>query len=103
MGAVDLPQDVGPEVSDAVLSVLADAEFSVFCPKGREEEDAYQHVVRGRCMLCGNDLREETVILVTSSGIVGVWCDGECMTDMNVIGWLSDLLSDMTSKYLREE
>lgn len=99
--SVNLPVDL--EVSDAVRVTLYQHDYEFVIPEGEEDNDAYENVRRGRCMLCGNTLAEDTLVLVTPMGLTGIWCDHECMTDHNVIGWLQEILQGITEKYIGVE
>jgi hypothetical protein len=86
-----------------LVQVLMLHRWSIFAPDGTDEHDAYEHMRRGRCMLCGEKLGEDTVIIVDAQGILGLWCSGTCLVDTHAISWLEDMLTEYHSKYVGEE
>ncbi len=97
-----LPEDVEGKVSELVGLTINAMEFEVYTPDGQDEMDAYQHVVRGRCMTCGGELKKHSVIVVAPPGILGIWCDGECMSAMQGISFMREI-EDRTVAYLDEK
>lgn len=77
--------------------------WKIFCLDGMDEHDGYEHMRRGGCMLCGEDLGEDTLILIDEDGILGIWCGGDCLRDMHTISFLENLLSDMTARLLPDQ
>lgn len=71
---------------------LENAGFEVYRADGDEHLQAYESIKRGRCMLCDNPLREDTIVVVGAEGILGLWCDGECLTDSQAIGFLQSMI-----------
>lgn len=82
--------------------VLSAHDWSIFAPDGTDEHDAYEHMRRGRCMLCGEKLGEDTVVIVDAQGILGLWCTGVCLVDTHAISWLEQMLVEMTDKYTED-
>lgn len=76
-------------VPAGILDVLDRHDYKIYVHDGEDEHDAYQHAVRGRCMTCGNELEEETLLMVSGDGILGLWCSGRCISDMHAITFLT--------------
>lgn len=103
MTLVPINTDVRSELSQALdaplLTVVASLNWTIFAPDGTDEHDAYEHMRRGNCMLCGEKLGEDTVIIVDAQGILGLWCSGTCLVDTHAISWLEDMLTEYHTKY----
>ena len=82
-----------------LLKVLNAHDWKVACPEGADEQDAYEHMRRGRCLLCGELLGEDTVVIVDAQGILGLFCESKCLIDTHAISFLEELLTEMVSKY----
>jgi hypothetical protein len=76
------------EVPEGILGVLFSYEYKVWAPDGMEQIEAYEHQRRGKCMACGRPLGEDTIIVVTSDGIIGLWDGGDCLSDMQALTFL---------------
>lgn len=98
----DAQHELKRSLGGDTLSLLDDQDFQVFCLEGMDEHDAYEHIRRGGCMLCGKSLGEDTLILIDEQGILGMWCEGDCMKDMHAIAFLEELLTGMTERLLPE-
>lgn len=85
------------------LSVLKDQQWLIACEDGYDEHDAYEHMRRGGCMLCGEPLGEDTLILLDEQGILGMWCSTQCLGDMHIIPWLEETLSAKIARISPDE
>lgn len=85
-------------VPDAVSDVWTHFHETVFVPENvaKEVRQVYERGAAGCCMMCGSDLREETLIHVNVLGICAVYCSHKCNQDMDVTGWLSQQYDDIT-------
>lgn len=61
----------------------------------QEVADIYRRGASGRCMMCGREVEDEAIVVVTIQGINQLWCSHKCMQDMNVMGWMSQQYEDM--------
>ena len=77
----------------SLIEMLEVYEYKIYCEDGYDEHDAYEHMRRGGCMLCGEPLGEDTLILVDEQGILGLWCSTTCLSDMHIIPWLEEMLT----------
>lgn len=89
-------------ISERAQLFLQAEDGEIYCPEGSEDLEAYENLKRGRCMLCGNKLGDDTVMVVSSAGILGVWDDGECLTDTNTFGFLNELEDSLRQKVERK-
>ena len=80
------------------LSILRRENWQIFCLDGMDEHDGYEHLRRGRCMLCGGELGEDTLVLIDEQGILALFCETQCLQDMHVIPWLENTLTEMVSR-----
>lgn len=62
------------------------------------EEDLYQRMLDGRCATCGGELGASTLVTLSREGIVALFCQGACWTDMQVMGWLGEHYDDIQQK-----
>jgi len=87
---VDLGDDV-PEGISALLGTIPLVEVD----EGDEFQEEMDRVKEGKCMVCGTELAEFTCVLVAPVGVVGVFCSGQCLQDLNVLGWLQEQHDDI--------
>lgn len=76
------------EFPSLVWVALEAEEFKVYVPDGLDEMDSYQDLIRGRCMTDGKKLGTETIALVTSLGIVGMWRNAISFSAMHNLSFL---------------
>ena len=57
--------------------------------------EAYAPLTRGQCMTCHSPLGGNTVLFVTSKGIVAGYCSGPCVQDHAVLGWIQEQHDDL--------
>lgn len=55
----------------------------------------YDRMKDRKCMLCGGDLGEETMIAVNKYGVFVMVCGGACFTDLPVMHWIQEQHDDM--------
>jgi hypothetical protein len=55
-------------------------------------------MLNGRCLACGGDLGHNTQLVINKHGIVMVYCCGQCLSDYNTMGWLSEQYDDITQQ-----
>lgn len=60
-----------------------------------EEQEPYQHAIRGLCMFCADKLLEDSMMMVSSDGITGVWCSGTCLQHMIAVVFLEEVQSSI--------
>lgn len=96
---VDARSDLTIRLDTPLVQTLMAFNWGIFAPDGTDEHDAYEHMRRGRCMLCGDPLGEDSVLVVDAQGILGLWCSGGCLIDTHAISWLEDKLVELASKY----
>ncbi len=63
----------------------------IYVPDGEDEQDAYQHASRGKCMACGQPLAEDTIVLISGIGVVGLWDSPECCANMHALSFLREV------------
>ena len=94
---VDVAQD-GEGVPINVAKILD--EFGIFVPDFvREDPDTYeqfQMAQQGFCMTCHGSLGPSTMVIAIEQGVVGLFCGGACLQDMQVLGFLNEQTSDIT-------
>ena len=93
------PNAEDEDLASNVRKVLDEFEWTAYCDDELQEFDAYEHMRRGKCMLCGSTLKAETMIVVGPPGVLGLWCDSECFTDQAVMGFLQQVLNDYIEQY----
>lgn len=59
------------------------------------EEELYENMLEGKCVTCGSELGEHTMVMLNRSGIIALFCQGQCATDMQVVGWLNEAYQDI--------
>lgn len=81
------------------LKELIDA-IGIYQPENAAEQTKaiIQLGVDGRCMTCGNKLMSDTMAIVNKAGVVMLYCSGVCMTDMQVMNWLTMEYDDMVQR-----
>ena len=62
-----------------------------------DEREVYARAERGRCMTCEGELKENTMAMVARQGTIFLACSGQCMTDMQVVGWIEEVHDDILS------
>lgn len=92
---IDLPpvlmttdEEILPE---EVWRAVTGNDGKVYCPDGDDELEPYEHLKRGLCMCCGGSLGENTTLLLTGVGIIGLWCSGGCLQDLQAVGMLREM------------
>jgi hypothetical protein len=85
---------------DQLLEVY---DWTISCPDGQDELDHYEHLRRGGCMLCGEPLGEDTIVMVDAEGILALFCGAECAQDMHVIPYLDELIEGKLARLMPEE
>lgn len=83
--------DDGGPTESGVLELIRHYDYDVYCPDGQDELDAYENLKRGLCMTCGRPLGENTVVLVNEAGILGLWCEGICLQDLQSLGLIREM------------
>jgi hypothetical protein len=83
----------------ASIRRILDSE-GIFIPDGLNEDqrEVFEWALNGHCMTCRNELGPATMLLVIQQGVVGVYCQAMCMSDMQVIGWLGQQHQDLTER-----
>jgi hypothetical protein len=71
------------DVNANVHSVLQDFGWEMAIPEGMEE------------------LGENTVTLVDERGVIGLWCNGQCLADMQAISFLTEVMDAIVSRHER--
>jgi hypothetical protein len=89
------------DVNANVHSVLQDFGWEMAIPEGMEEHGAYQNAAGGHCMTCTRELGENTVTLVDERGVIGLWCNGQCLADMQAISFLTEVMDAIVSRHER--
>lgn len=95
--------EASDELHKKAWDSLTAANWTVSCPDGTDEFEAYQHAVRMRCMTCGNPLGADTVIMEDDRGLIGLWCDGECVQDMHAVTILTAIMDALQVKMGEKE
>jgi hypothetical protein len=83
-------------IPDNLRGVMKDIPLDV--PGDPEQKEIYARVADGLCMTCEGPLGDNTMLIVSSRGIVFVSCGGACLTDMQVLGWLQEQHEDISQK-----
>lgn len=96
----DAQQQLGDSLDEALVVLLDAYDWEIFCPDGYDETDHYEHMRRGRCMLCGDPLGEDTIIPVDAQGILGMFCGAECIQDMHIIPYLNEQIEDKLARVM---
>jgi hypothetical protein len=86
-----------------VRDILSTHNWDIFCPDGQDELDHYEHLRRGGCMLCGEPLGEDTIIMVDGQGILALFCEAQCAQDMHVIPYLNELIEGKLARLMPSE
>jgi hypothetical protein len=60
-------------------------------------KELFKQSEEGKCMCCKGPLGPRTSIVLTTQGIVMIFCCGQCHTDMAVLGWLQEQHDDVMS------
>jgi hypothetical protein len=99
----DAIERLGGALDESLTNILVDHACTVFCAPGDDELDHYEHLRRGGCMLCGEPLGEDTIILVDAQGILGMFCGAECIQDMHIIPYLNEQIEGKLQRLMPEE
>jgi hypothetical protein len=86
---------------DTLRSILEEVDAEVVAVDGQEQGESYEHLKRGKCMTCGNTMKEGAQMLVVSEGIAGIWCRGECLGDIVNVTFL-ERVADMVVEGIEE-
>jgi hypothetical protein len=84
------------DIPEHIAQLLEDN--GIFVPEGvsrATREEIYTPMLNGRCMACKGELARDTIIVITKHGITMVFCGGACLSDYNVVGWLSTTYDDI--------
>jgi hypothetical protein len=80
--------DAAP-TDEIVSEVIAALGYQLWVPEGASDEmDPFQHAHNAECMACGTPLGEDTIIMVDGRGILGIWHQPECMSNMHALSFL---------------
>lgn len=99
----DAKRRISQSVDQTVKNILIEHQWQIFCPDGQDELDHYEHLRRGGCMLCGERLGEDTIIMVDAQGILALFCGAECAQDMHVIPYLNELIEAKLARLMPQE
>lgn len=88
----------GSDVPASVKRILETE--GIFVPDNLTEEQAelFEFARAGHCMTCNGELGDATMLIVVKQGVVGVFCGGRCMGDMQIFGWLREQLEDLQDR-----
>lgn len=86
-----------------LVRLLRTYDWKIFCPDGQDELDHYEHLRRGGCMLCGELLGEDTIVMVDAQGILALFCGAECAQDMHIIPYLNELIEGKLDRLMPKE
>lgn len=101
---IDIDRDaLSSELNDHVSHILETHVYELEVPSMEQEFEAYEHAKRGKCMTCGGPLGEDTTVMVTDIGIVGIWCSGQHLSDMHAISFLSSMVENIVNRVENEE
>jgi hypothetical protein len=89
--------DEAPDVVKTIVEVVEVYMPDTYEHMGEAEQDLINRLQALECITCGKDPGETAEVLVASPGIVGIWCSGQCLTDMHVIGWLQETQGDIST------
>lgn len=81
----------GDEPTEDQIIELLRSFGQIYVPKGEDEQEAYQHAIRGKCMACGRDLEGDTIVLIDARGVLGVWDSAECCSNMHALSFLREV------------
>ena len=92
---IELPESV----PFPIRSIVADC-GGITVPKEESpaEREVFDRAREGRCMTCGAELGEHTMIVVTHSNVVMLYCSGMCYTDMQVLGFIQEVHEDVVQR-----
>jgi hypothetical protein len=94
------PPDEGPPSEGDVPELISGLcnEYGLYVPPNVSTityTSVYAPMLNGRCLACHSPLAENTMAILTKHGITMLFCGGQCLTDYNVMGWLSEQYDDM--------
>jgi hypothetical protein len=106
--SIELDPEQFPEKEEEfpflVHQILQVEEWQMYIPDGISDEmEAFQHVMRGKCMTCGTKLGTHTIVVVGAHGVLGLWCRGECLQDMHAVGFLTEVMDSITDAIEQRE
>jgi len=61
-------------------------------------EETHQRMREHKCMLCGGQLGQDTMISMNRFGIFAMTCGGACYTDLPVLHWIQEAHEEMMSQ-----
>jgi hypothetical protein len=99
----DALERLSKSLDSQLMELLYVYDFEIFCPDGQDELDHYEHLRRGGCMLCGEQLGEDTIVMVDAQGILALFCGAECAQDMHVIPYLNELIEGKLARLMPSE
>jgi hypothetical protein len=83
----NLPDNIGEVMEAAGVFVPDDVDETV--------ERVITRAAEGRCMTCNAPLAGDTVICLTSMGVLMAFCSAPCMQDMTITQWLQEQFDDI--------
>lgn len=94
MAIVDLEEVIDDEtwkdLSMHVQEAFSAVQFWYPDEPEASEDEVYQRAIKGHCMTCDGTLGPLTMMVINQAGIVMIFCSGQCLSDMQVVGWLEE-------------
>ncbi len=59
------------------------------------EAALYRAQLEGKCATCQGVVGREAMFLVQGGVVCGIFCGGQCMVDMQLIGWMQEQHDDI--------
>lgn len=88
---VDNPTDI----PDHLWSVIQHCGY-VEPPEGAEHGPKFAELMsQARCIACGRELGEETMVVLNRNGVIAMFCAGACLQDSQIIGWVQEVHADL--------
>ena len=63
-----------------------------------EEQAVFDRIKEGHCMMCNQDLGDESLITVNRFGIIAMFCKPQCEQDMGALYFLQHAVQDINDK-----
>jgi hypothetical protein len=87
----------GQGVPEPIWTVVAHYGLVGYDPS-EPEYVVYARMLEGKCVTCTRPLGEQTLLFMGGNGVAGLFCCGQCYTDMIVMGWMMEHYDDMSQQ-----
>lgn len=89
--------DESNELPAAMAALIR--EWEIFVPDfvvGTPAYAQFELAKSGRCMTCEAPLGKNTLIIMQVNGVVGLYCGGACLQDIQILGFLQEQHADIS-------